>query len=321
MTTRSTLGPGVSSDLRGDARLGGGGTRLEAVPDAPEGQEGPHRDRLVYRPTATLRPHPTYQELCGPIAATRVSRVARQAGPIHEPLLTTTDGTILDGHARWQVAMERHWPSLCCLEYDLTEKEALQFVIEHHRTSEGLNDFCRIRLALRLEPYFREGPYRRQRAGSTNMGASNLTNVGRIDVRADIARVAGVSTGNVTKVKQLLETVIPEIREQLRRGEVRIHRAWQWRHLSAKQQREALWKHQNRRDIRQTIRRLIAQHARSWSVVPTVDQLRAVLGGLATHETAVGVADIPGNAIVVTRECYESLLRRRANEPQGCPSA
>ena len=321
MTTRSTLGPGVSSDLPGDARLGGGGTRLEAVPDAPEGQEGPHRDRLVYRPTATLRPHPTYQELCGPIAATRVSRVARQAGPIHEPLLTTTDGTILDGHARWQVATERQQPSLPCIEYDVTAEEALLVVIQRHRTSEGLNDFCRIVLALRLEPYFREGTHRAQPATGNKKPSSNLTNVGRRDVRADIAHVAGVSTGNVTKVKQLLETVIPEIREQLRRGAVRIHRAWQWRHLSAKQQREALWKHQHRRDIRQTIRRLIAQHTRSRSVVPTVDQLRAVLGGLATHGTAVGVADIPGNAIVVTRECYENLLRRRANEPHGRPTA
>ena len=214
-------------------------------------------------------------------------RVAQQAGAIREPLLTTTDGTILDGHARWQVATERQQPSLPCIEYEVTEEEALQVVIQRHRRSEGLNDFCRIRLALRLESYFRERAYRRRRPGSTNMDASNLTKVNRVDVRADIARVAGVSTGNVTKVKRLLETVIPEIREQLCRRELSIHRAWQWRHLSAKQQREALWKHQHRRDI----------------------------------QTAVVVADIPGNAIVVTRECYEDLLRRRANEPHGRPTA
>jgi hypothetical protein len=37
--------------------------------------------RLRHRPTATLRPHPTYQALCGPIAATRVRSVAQQRGP------------------------------------------------------------------------------------------------------------------------------------------------------------------------------------------------------------------------------------------------
>ena len=65
-----------------------------------------------------------------------------------------------------------------------------------------------------------------------NSDIANLTNVGRVDVRADIARVAGVSTGNVTKVKQLLDAVIPEVQDGLRHGEIRIHRAWQWRRLS-----------------------------------------------------------------------------------------
>ena len=64
------------------------------------GQRGPNGGRLVHRPTATVRPHPTYQACCGPIAATRVRRVVQQRGPIREPLLTTTAGTILDGHVR-----------------------------------------------------------------------------------------------------------------------------------------------------------------------------------------------------------------------------
>ena len=54
--------------------------------------------------------------------------------------------------------------------------------------------------------------------------SSNLTNDPRRDVRKDIARIAGVSTGNVTKTKQLLDSVIPEVREWLLRGEVSIHR-------------------------------------------------------------------------------------------------
>ena len=78
-----------------------------------------------------------------------------------------------------------------------------------------------------------------------------------------------------------------------------------------KQQRGALWAHRNRKETGQTIRGLIMQHIRSQRVVPSVDQVRAELSGLATDETAVVVADIPGNAIVVTRECYEDLLRRK----------
>jgi hypothetical protein len=185
---------------------------------------GPDAARFSYRPTATLRPHQAYDALCGPIAATRVRRVAEQRGRIREPLLTTSDGTILDGHARWRVAVDRHQSSLPCLEYDVTEAEALQIVIQQHRAAEGLNDFCRIVMALELEPFLSERVPPSRPATPTKGSSSNLTNAEHRDVRKAIASVAGVATGNVTKVKQLLRTVVPDVRERLVRGEIRIHR-------------------------------------------------------------------------------------------------
>ena len=73
------------------------------------------------------------------MAATRLQRAARQAGALQEPLLTTVDGTILDGHARWQVAIDGEQSTLPCFVYDVTDDEALQVVIQRHRRSEGLN--------------------------------------------------------------------------------------------------------------------------------------------------------------------------------------
>ena len=320
MTTRPTLGRGNASDPPGDARLDGGGTRLDGIPDTHGSQDGPHRDHLVSRPTSALRPHPVYQELCGPIAATRVRRVAQKAGPIREPLLTTTDGTILDGHARWQVATERQQPSLPCIEYDVTEEEALQVVIQRHRTSEGLNDYCRIVLALGLEPYFRERSHRRPQPTTGNKKpSSNLTNNKHRDVRKDIAGEAGVSTGNVTKVKQILDSVIPEVRERLLRGEVSIHRAWQWRTLVPKGQRDALWQHLYHGAINRTIGRLTRAHAESGRPVGPTDVASTVLSGLPTcnsTDITVAVVDVPGRAVVVTRACYDELLEKRTDGPR-----
>ena len=111
MTTRSTLRLANPANLPGDARRDGGSTRRDAVADTPEHHDGSSRARLVDRSTTALRPHPVYLELCGPLAATRARRVGQQTGSIREPLLTTTDGTILDGHARWQVAIERAQPN------------------------------------------------------------------------------------------------------------------------------------------------------------------------------------------------------------------
>lgn len=312
MTTRSTPGPGDSSDLPGDAHLSGGGTRLDAIPNAHESQDGPHRDRLVYRSTAALRPHPAYHDLCAPIAAARVRRVAQQPGSIREPLLTTTDGTILDGHARWHVAIERQQPTLPCFEYDVTDEEALQVVIQRHRRSQGLNDYGRIVLALGLESYLRE---RRRPALSTGdtRASSKLTNHEHRDVRKDIAAEAGVSTGNVTKVKQLLDTVIPEVRERLLRGEVSIHRASQWRTLNPKGQRDALWTHLHQGGIKKTVGRLIRAHADTGAPAQPDDVAVTVLGGLPMYDPAditVAVVDVPGRAVVVTQMCYDELQEK-----------
>ena len=262
------------------------------------------------RPTATLRPHSTYQALCAPIAATRVRRVAQQRGQIREPLVTSREATILDGHARWQVALDREQPSLPCLEYDVTEDEALQMVIQQHRASEGLNDFCRIVMALELEPVFKErSPRSRPVTGGRRL-SSNLTNAEHRDVRKAIARVAGVATGNVTKVKQLLGTVVPEVRERLVRGEVRIHRAWQWRTLSPKAQRDALWEHLHRGAIKTTIARLVRAHADACAAARSPDVAATVLAGLArldANNITVAVLDVPGRAVVVTRACFDDL--------------
>ena len=60
-----------------------------------------------------------------------------------------------------------------------------------------------------LEPCFRKRCGQPQPARGNDPSSSNLTNDARQrDVRKDVARVAGVSTGNVTKVKQILDSVI-----------------------------------------------------------------------------------------------------------------
>ena len=314
MTTRSTLRLANPADLPGVARLDSGDTRHDAVADTPERHDGSSRPRLVDRSTTSLRPHPVYQELCRPLAATRAWRVGQQAGPLHEPLLTTTDGTILDGHARWQMAIERAQPNVPCLELDVTEDEALQVVIQRHRASDGLNAYGRIVLALHLEPYFRERRGRPQLARGNDPPSSNLTNDTRRDVRKDIAHVAGVSTGNVTKVKQILDSVIPEVRERLLRGEVRIHRAWLWRKRPPKGQRDALWDHLYQGAINKTIDRLLRAHVEVGATVRPVDDVTPiVLGGLAkldADDITVAVVDVPGRAVVVTRACYNELLEK-----------
>ncbi len=264
--------------------------------------------RLVHRPTTELRPHPVYLELRGPLVGAGVRGATQFTGEISDPLLITTDGTILDGHVRWQTATARRQLSLPCIEHDLSKAGALELLLARHQRTECLNAYCRIVMALQLEGHYRVNTPQRSQSPTNS---SNLTKTEGKDVRAEIARAAGVSTGNVTKVKQLRSTVSAEVRESLRQGEVSIHRAWEWRKLSEKQQDQALWEHRHHGQADKVIRLLIAKHTSTRRAAPSFDQLRELLGPLATSDTAVAVTDIPGKAIVITRECLDELLRRK----------
>ena len=78
-----------------------------------------------------------------------------------------------------------------------------------HQRSDGLNAFCRILLALELEPWFKARARYNQQLGGQKKGSSNLAEADRLDVRSEIAAAAGVSTGNVSKVKQLASAAHP----------------------------------------------------------------------------------------------------------------
>src|SRR5260370_12636315 len=142
----------------------------------------------------------------------------------------------------------------------MDEEDDLQYKLQRHRRSAGLNDFSRICLALELEPFLKSKGRAKQQAGGQNKGSSILTEAERVDVRKEIAHIAGVSVGNVTKVKQLTTTAHSNIIKALREKELSIHRAWLWSKLSPEEQQEKLWLNQSKRGIGKTIRHLLSPH-------------------------------------------------------------
>src|ERR1019366_7947350 len=70
------------------------------------------------------------------------NRLKEQSVP--EPILITTNGTVLAGFGRWRSALFDDLHEINCIEYPLTENEALQYIISHHHPQRGWNDFVRI---------------------------------------------------------------------------------------------------------------------------------------------------------------------------------
>jgi hypothetical protein len=268
--------------------------------------------QLVTRRLDEVRPHPSYVRHQLAVPASELSGLAERGDlALLDPLSITRDGTILDGYGRWKLAGLQARATLPGIEFDLTESEALQWLIQKHRRANGLNDFSRILLALELEPWFREKAVLNQRAGGQHKGSSKLTEAHRLDVRREVASAAGVSVGNVSKVKQLTLLAHSEVLEALRSGEISIHRAWQWCKQSPERQREELRTYLSERGIKKTIRFLVSQHrSKKLPVVPDVANLSRQLLAFDTRRLGsvnVAVIKAPGRTIFLTEELSRAL--------------
>jgi hypothetical protein len=175
--------------------------------------------------------------------AASVSKLSALAQREHfafqEPIEITRDGTIVDGYARVVLAQSFGQTEILCLEYDLSETEALRRLLQTHRDTKGFNAFQRIVLTLDLEPELHEQARLNQRAGGQHKGSSKLTKAERLDVRSKIAGIAGVSMGNVSKVKFLVTAAHTDVLSALRSGEISIHRAWTWSQKPLSEQQDA----------------------------------------------------------------------------------
>jgi len=280
-----------------------------------EGQENGHQSHLAAHRVDELRPHPSYVRHRLSVSVSQLSALAALGSlAFREPIVVTRNGTIIDGHARFQLAQRQGRETLSCLEYDLTEEEALRWLIQSHRPSWGLNAFSRVLLVLDLEPFLQERARANQRIGGQYKGSSNLTEAQMVDSRSELAAAAGVSTGNIRKVEQLIEFAHPVIKQALKADEISIHLAWQWRRLSAQQQLEKLEDHRSRRGTNQTSRRLIQKHVARLSrpplIPPTLSDLFKTVtpaGAALFDSILVSEIDAPGSIAYFTKSALRNL--------------
>jgi hypothetical protein len=262
-----------------------------------------------------LRPHPSYIRHQLSVSASQLSALAALGSlAFREPIVVTRNLTIIDGYARFQLAQRQGRETLSCLEYDLTEEEALRWLIQSHRPSWGLNAFSRVLLVLDLEPFLQERAHANQRIGGQHKGSSILTEAQKVDSRSELAAAAGVSPGNIRKVKQLIESAHPMIKQVLKAGEISIHMAWQWRSLPGQQQLEKLEEYRSRRGTNQTSRRLIQKHVARLSpprlIPPTLGDLLKTFtpeGAALLDSIFISEIDTPGSIAYLTKSALRTL--------------
>jgi hypothetical protein len=279
--------------------------------------------QLVTRRLDELRPHPSYSKCGLAVSASQLSALAAvDDRALEQPIATTRDGLIIDGYTRVGRARTLGRTTIQCIEYELTEEEALRWLLRMHRPSIGYNDYIRILLALELEPFLRKKARLNQQVGGRRKLLSKLTEAETMDVRREMAVEADVSVGNVTKVQQLHRKAPKEILQALRSGEISIHRAWLWSHEPPEKQLENLRLRRIERGIRSKSRALVAEH-RAEILPSTPDRcsltrfdLVKIAGRLSTmspdESIVFGPIDIaflnvPGKGIYITQELVQAL--------------
>lgn len=143
----------------------------------------------------------------------------RQDG-LHFPIIINEEGTILDGHNRFEICNELHIEPKFekkHFENPLLEK---RFVIEANLKRRHLNIFQKVEMALPLLEIEKELAKERMLNGTL---ASNGT---RGKATENVAKTVGVSTRTLERAKKIIEKGPEELKERVRRGQTSITYAY-----------------------------------------------------------------------------------------------
>ena len=216
--------------------------------------------RLVVCSPENLRLHPALEELELIDVVEELNEAARSKDQsAAEPILITTNGTILAGFGRWRLAVFEGRHEVHCIEYPISEEESLQFILNHHKPRRGWNTFVRISLALTQEPYFQHRALDNMRAGGRYKGLANLPEAQHMDVRQQVADAAGVGARNVSNVKTIRNNAHSLLITALLNGTLTINGAMQFCRLPKAEQVEPFIRHSEDRETDKVIRRSIAR--------------------------------------------------------------
>jgi len=297
----------------------------DAYPGQPEGANN-FRCRLVILSVDQLCPHPSYTRHHLSVSASQLTAISALGDlAFQQPIMITQKGIVIDGYARWELASQQGRESVLCLEFELGEEESLRWLVLSHRPSPGFNGYCRSLLALDLESSLQEKARSNQRIGGQSKGLSNLTEAQKVDVRSEIADIADVSTGNLTKAKQVVSHADPVIQEAAKSGEISVHRAWQWSRLSHHHQVKKLEEFRSCKGVGLVSRKLIQKHVvtmRPTRLIPPTlgNVLKPLIPGRMTVLDAIVVSEIdaPGRIAYFTKGAIGVL---RSREDPECKTA
>ena len=178
----------------------------------------------------TLSINEDYKSAVSPLSADEYAQLEENIlrDGVREPIVTC-NGIIIDGHNRYEICI-RHGLDFPVLEMEFdTEGDAEIWLIKNQFGRRNISDYQRSVLALRLESVISaKAKENSVRSGKDfGKGLSTLTNpIEPVHTRDEVAKMAGVASGTIHKVKSIEADAPEPIRDAAADGAISINKAY-----------------------------------------------------------------------------------------------
>ncbi|MCL2118984.1 MAG: hypothetical protein FWH27_11215 [Planctomycetaceae bacterium] len=138
--------------------------------------------------------------------------------------LVTWDGTIVDGHNRYEICQKHGLPfETIELPFDSLEQAKL-WAWQHQEHRRNMTSYQRTTLALKFKPMLVSKA--KLKESERKMTLENSPKSPEINTRTEIAKIAGVSDNTVARVEYLEEHVDEDTKEKLRQGKTSVNKEY-----------------------------------------------------------------------------------------------
>ena len=134
---------------------------------------------------------------------------------------------LVDGHNRYKICTTHDVPFQTVQKVFADRSDALRWIILNQFGRRNLPAYERARLALRLKPVIAEKAKEKEAERKTTFQKSEKSSMPQVNTTKEIAKAAGVSHDTIAKVEKIERQAAPEVKEQLRKGEMSINQAYQ----------------------------------------------------------------------------------------------
>jgi len=184
--------------------------------------------------------------------------------------LVTWDGTIIDGHNRFEICTRNGIGFEKIIKQFSDRSEVIEWIIRNQFGRRKLSDYSRSVLALRLKDTLaaRAKENQVERKGAQSGNFDKVVKVEPINTRAEIAKAAGVSEGQIAKVEAIEKDGSEEIKDQLSKGKISINKAHkQVAAKSPKKPRKPAIP--SKEDIQKDHQRILGNLKGAWAAAPS----------------------------------------------------